>query len=368
VNARVSLDREIQQIFNQKELDGQDWSRCPVRDVLDRISGKWSTLLIMVLAARPHRFGELRRAVPDISQRMLTQTLRDLQRDGMISRKVFPTQPPSVEYRLTPLGRSFLRPLLGIVRWSVRNHAAIRSARSASPQAPAEVELEALCDGAARLSPHRLDSGAGTRQAERSDFSEPESLVGGSVSRIRRLEVRRRSLNVEYRKAFAKQLHAEAIASMIRVRAEQAQIVVRPVLRVRSFEQRASLHERRRMTAERRTSYIGELEQFFFGTSGGCRRMPHGNGLTTLRDANPAIRQRALHPGFKDRSSLDHRTAAVGERPDAPDRVLLKGRHERVQHAFQVVIGCWPTNGSCFGFRHGKRETPFSTIRNHLNS
>jgi DNA-binding HxlR family transcriptional regulator len=134
MNARVDLDREIQQIFSHKTTDKRDWSRCPVRDLLDRISGKWSTLLIMVLATRPHRFGELRRAVPDISQRMLTQTLRNLQRDGLIDRKVFPTQPPSVEYRLTPLGRSFLRPLLGIVRWSVRNHDAIRSARSATPQ------------------------------------------------------------------------------------------------------------------------------------------------------------------------------------------------------------------------------------------
>jgi DNA-binding HxlR family transcriptional regulator len=131
MSSRASIDRDIRQIFIQKDVDQQDWSRCPVRDVLDQISGKWSTLLVMVLATRPHRFGELRRAVPDISQRMLTQTLRDLQRDGLISRTVFPTLPPSVEYRLTPLGRSFLRPLIGIVRWSVRNHQAIHSARTA---------------------------------------------------------------------------------------------------------------------------------------------------------------------------------------------------------------------------------------------
>jgi DNA-binding HxlR family transcriptional regulator len=107
-----------------------DWSRCPVRDVLDRIGGKWTTLIVMILATRPHRFGELRRAVPDISQRMLTQTLRDLQRDGLISRHVFPTLPPSVEYRMTPLGRSLVRPLLGLVRWAARNHEAIRTARA----------------------------------------------------------------------------------------------------------------------------------------------------------------------------------------------------------------------------------------------
>jgi DNA-binding HxlR family transcriptional regulator len=132
MNARVNISREILEFFSHKITESEGWQRCPVRDVLDQISGKWSTLLVMLLATRPHRFGELRRAVPDISQRMLTQTLRDLQRDGLISRHVFPTQPPSVEYRLTPLGRSFLRPLIGLVRWSVQNYEAIRSARSAA--------------------------------------------------------------------------------------------------------------------------------------------------------------------------------------------------------------------------------------------
>jgi DNA-binding HxlR family transcriptional regulator len=103
---------------------------CPIRGVLDRIGDKWSTLLVLTLAERPHRFGELRRAVPDISQRMLTQTLRELQCDGLISRKVHPTTPPSVEYALTPLGRSLLEPLFHLIRWADDNHAAIRAARS----------------------------------------------------------------------------------------------------------------------------------------------------------------------------------------------------------------------------------------------
>lgn len=103
---------------------------CPIRDVLDRIGDKWSTLLITTLRERPHRFGELRRAVPDISQRMLTQTLRDLQRDGLISRHVLPTRPPSVEYKLTSLGQSLLAPLTNLVHWADAHHAAIRSARS----------------------------------------------------------------------------------------------------------------------------------------------------------------------------------------------------------------------------------------------
>ena len=104
---------------------------CPVRDVLDRVGGKWSTLILQTLGERPHRFGELRRAIPDISQRMLTQTLRDLNRDGLVRRQVFPTLPPSVEYRLTPLGLSLLGPVAGLVGWAEANHAAIAAARAA---------------------------------------------------------------------------------------------------------------------------------------------------------------------------------------------------------------------------------------------
>jgi DNA-binding HxlR family transcriptional regulator len=103
---------------------------CPIRDVLDRIGDKWSILLLLTLAERPYRFGELRRTVADISQRMLTQTLRELQRDGLVSRTVFPTNPPSVEYRLTPLGSSLLKPMAGLVRWADDNHAAIKGARA----------------------------------------------------------------------------------------------------------------------------------------------------------------------------------------------------------------------------------------------
>lgn len=103
---------------------------CPVRDVLDRIGDKWSVLMLLTLANGPLRFGALRRAVPDISQRMLTQTLRDLQRDGLIDRTVHPTVPPSVEYALTPLGRSLLVPLSGLVGWADECHAEIREARA----------------------------------------------------------------------------------------------------------------------------------------------------------------------------------------------------------------------------------------------
>lgn len=102
---------------------------CPIRDVMSQISGKWAALLLGALCERPYRFSELRRMVPDISQRMLTQTLRDLQRDGYIDRTVYPTKPPSVEYKLTALGHSLLMPLSSIIEWAAINHAAVREAR-----------------------------------------------------------------------------------------------------------------------------------------------------------------------------------------------------------------------------------------------
>ena len=112
------------------DLTAWDMGNCPVRDVIDRIAGKWSTLLLEALAIRPYRFGELRRLIPDISQRMLTQTLRDLQRDGYIEREVFPTKPPSVEYRMTDLGRSLFEPLSKVLRWAEANHEAVKEART----------------------------------------------------------------------------------------------------------------------------------------------------------------------------------------------------------------------------------------------
>jgi len=104
-------------------------SDCPVRGVLDKVSDKWSMLLVMTLASGPRRFNQLRREVPDISQKMLTQTLRDLQRDGMVARRVFDTKPPSVEYRLTPLGESIIVPFGHLIEWANANHPRIGEAR-----------------------------------------------------------------------------------------------------------------------------------------------------------------------------------------------------------------------------------------------
>ena len=111
-------------------VDYSNLKSCPIRDVLDHIGDKWSTLLLLTLAQRSHRFGELRRTIPDISQRMLTQTLRDLQRDGLITRHVHPTNPPSVEYRLTSMGASLIESLQALVKWADTHQRAIHEARA----------------------------------------------------------------------------------------------------------------------------------------------------------------------------------------------------------------------------------------------
>ncbi len=114
-----------------------DPTLCPVRDVLSRLGDKWTTLILLALSAEPRRFSALQKLVPDISRRMLTQTLRDLERDGLISRTVYPTKPPSVEYALTPLGESMLEPVARLVAWADDHHAAISAARRSYDDAEA---------------------------------------------------------------------------------------------------------------------------------------------------------------------------------------------------------------------------------------
>ncbi len=107
----------------------RDAERCPVRDVLDRIGDRWSMLVILQLHAAPARFNALKRTLGDISQRMLAVTLRHLERDGLISREVFPTNPPQVEYALTDLGRALFAKVGALAEWAGENHAAINRAR-----------------------------------------------------------------------------------------------------------------------------------------------------------------------------------------------------------------------------------------------
>lgn len=104
---------------------------CPTRTVLDTIADRWTTLVIDLLGQGPLRFGALRRAIGGISQKMLTQTLRALERDGLVSRRVYPTTPPSVEYALTPLGQTLSAPLGALREWSTTNISQVLAARAA---------------------------------------------------------------------------------------------------------------------------------------------------------------------------------------------------------------------------------------------
>lgn len=104
---------------------------CPIRDVLDRIGDRWSVLVLVTLRdVEMLRFSELRRALGDISQRMLAQTVRHLEEDGLLERTVYPTVPPRVDYRLTPLGRTLLVPLQTLVDWAGIHHSEVRAARA----------------------------------------------------------------------------------------------------------------------------------------------------------------------------------------------------------------------------------------------
>lgn len=106
---------------------------CAARELLDRIADKWATLIIGALASagRPVRFTELRSAIHGISQKMLTQTLRDLERDGLVARTAYAVIPPRVEYSVTPLGATLTEPLAALTQWAEQHMAAVREAQRA---------------------------------------------------------------------------------------------------------------------------------------------------------------------------------------------------------------------------------------------
>ncbi len=113
-------------------LPGTDHATlCPVRDVLDRIGDRWSYLVLLNLSDGTLRFSELKRAIGDISQRMLAQTLRILEQDGFITRKIYPSVPPKVEYTLSPMGQSLLQKITPLVEWADKHHGQVRKARKA---------------------------------------------------------------------------------------------------------------------------------------------------------------------------------------------------------------------------------------------
>lgn len=101
----------------------------PATEILARVGDKWSVLVVMLLGGGPRRFNEIRRMIDGISQRMLTLTLRGLERDGLVTRTVFPTIPPRVDYDLTDLGRSLCVPVGALGAWAFANREEIEAAR-----------------------------------------------------------------------------------------------------------------------------------------------------------------------------------------------------------------------------------------------
>lgn len=103
---------------------------CLVRGVLDRVGDKWSVHVIHLLGSGTRRFSDLRRSIDGISQRMLTVTLRGLERDGLVTRTVYPVVPPRVDYALTPLGETLLATICDLVRWAEAHTADVDAARA----------------------------------------------------------------------------------------------------------------------------------------------------------------------------------------------------------------------------------------------
>lgn len=105
---------------------------CPIRDVLERLGDRWTMLVLFTLdEGGTQRFSTLKSRIPDVSQRMLAQTLRRLEQDGLVARTAYATVPPRVDYALTPLGSSFMEPMRQLVHWAARHHEQVRSARQA---------------------------------------------------------------------------------------------------------------------------------------------------------------------------------------------------------------------------------------------
>jgi DNA-binding HxlR family transcriptional regulator len=122
----------LQVLDNSEGASGRcnSLERQTIRDILGRVGDTWSILVVGALRRGPVRFNDLRRTVGGISQRMLTRTLRGLERDGIVERAVTPTKPPQVSYALTPLGRSLLEKVFGLALWVEAARADIEAARS----------------------------------------------------------------------------------------------------------------------------------------------------------------------------------------------------------------------------------------------
>jgi DNA-binding HxlR family transcriptional regulator len=116
--------------MSPRNIEGGQHAAClAAREVLNRVGDKWSVQVIGLLGNGPQRFSELRRSIEGISQRMLTLTLRGLERDGLVTRTVFPTIPPRVDYDLTKLGRTLLEPVRALATWAEKHREEIQGAR-----------------------------------------------------------------------------------------------------------------------------------------------------------------------------------------------------------------------------------------------
>ncbi|MFC5146741.1 winged helix-turn-helix transcriptional regulator [Streptomyces aureoversilis] len=127
-------------VDTEDPYDARQWDTregCEVRQILDRVADKWSLLVIALLERRTLRFTELRREVDGISQRMLTVTLRQLERDGLVRRTVHPVVPPRVDYELTPLGTTLHDTIQALVTWTEAHQGEIAAARAAYDEAAA---------------------------------------------------------------------------------------------------------------------------------------------------------------------------------------------------------------------------------------
>lgn len=114
-----------------RELSADDHAEClALAEILDRIGDKWTIMVVGALADGPLRFNALQREVEGVSHRMLTLTLKGLQRDGMVSRRAFATAPPKVEYALTPRGQSLIEPLTALLNWAKANRVGIAETRA----------------------------------------------------------------------------------------------------------------------------------------------------------------------------------------------------------------------------------------------
>ncbi|WP_271892852.1 winged helix-turn-helix transcriptional regulator [Candidatus Phyllobacterium onerii] len=113
-----------------------------VHHILARVGDKWTVLVVSYLGNRSMRFNELRRAINGISQKMLTSTLRSLERDGFVTRTVYPTIPPRVDYELTDLGRDLLVPVRGLGDWAIRNEQRVSEARARFDAAHGDAQVQ----------------------------------------------------------------------------------------------------------------------------------------------------------------------------------------------------------------------------------